>query len=966
MPPATAPAHQVALFKSAARDYLNLGTPKTPYLVSYYIDETFHTTWVVRGRTKFKNLKGEDGLKFSISDHQFTLPKVEAVLISELPEYFRVIGPGVDIILGRDFLTAYSFLFFKRTPGGLQLSRSCINRCRWPDRFERSLDFYTAWHINKTDKTKAGISAFVNICSPFTTWRSHKLCYWDPKEDIGLCAMIQAMKTATQTPALDSGPVINIITDDQFAYETYSPFLEIQHRDLNGSRYFHTFSPLVRKTVSRFLEYRETYANRNGLNELSCVKIFNFRKQEYREQYASEKLGYAVQLAKLGAKMLEFDNKDQMVPRLHTEHYYHFDTETQVFAAPKKEVNKTLREILESYLQLNDTVPAVLSEYTPSDDETPVDGVTKGETPTINSNITSEKNLPIPAPIAVPDIDMDAMFPEEAPPANGPTDKSTPTFVPNIQQHPKHRHLVDSTLEEELAKMHQYGLSFPRLYSILDRLNGKDVTLYEKAAILNETTTQLQDLIKQSEEKGLAITECQRRNCDVIMAGARKQQEDLAIGAALAAKHFKGVVEGYFIYASQQATSQATQEVVHPVDLAPIGPLPKGHTPINTHEGTTSADAQERLEKHLLAVEKLKQSGKLPRTSVLGHKIVAIDCQFTTPSEGEILGRFRKPKKNVEKLKMKAAKSKLDSVEAELAARFSAIDLKFRENRSCDSGRGMSKTSEPATTRVLGGAVWPSKTGRGELLEAEPSIIAVKNQGTHNRMGSYSNIVAKPNMISKDIASEHKRPIQTNTQDDTKVDTRKTPTVEKAGSNANELFHKNPARYPGEAISLANIDRTPGNRCEDDRRGKSSSFKAYAPWSAVSPKEPIPIPRSRKLDSEESVTSPTTSQRAMNGIPSTYGMLASPTTSDEKRSRIAHGITPKQLAEMTELSPGGFQRSLNKPMGTLIDALVVSPELRKTTIAAVNDAMGECFLNEEELIDHLGLTEDQQAVVLTA
>ncbi|KAL0633865.1 hypothetical protein Q9L58_007240 [Maublancomyces gigas] len=973
MPPSTAPAHQVALFKSAARDYLNLGTLKTPYLVSYYIDETFHTTWVVRGRTKFKKLKGEDGLKFSISDHQFTLPKVEAVLISELPEYFKIIGPGVDIILGRDFLTAYSFLFFKRTSGSLQLSRSCINRCKWPDSSERSLDFYTAWHINETGKTKAGISAFVNICSPFTTWRPYKPCYWDPEEDIGLCAMMQAMKTATQMPALDSGPVINIITDDQYAYETYSPFLKIQHRDLNGSRYFHVLSPPLRKTVSRFLEYRETYANRNSLNELSCVRMINFRKQDYREQYASEKLDYAVQLAKLGAKMLEFDNKDQLVPQLHTEHYYHFDTETQVFAAPKKEVNKTLREILESYLQLDDTVPAILSEYAPSDNEPPVDGATEEKTPIPNSNITSEKNHSIPAPIAVPNVDMDATYPKKAAPANDPTeDKSTSTFVPNMQQHEKHRHLVDSTLEEELRKMHQHGLSFPGLYSILDRLTGKDVTLNEKAAILNETTTQLQDLIKQSEEKGLAITECQRRNCDIIMAGARKQQEDLAIGAALAAKHFKGVVEGYFIYASQQATSQATQGVVRPVDLTPIGPLPNGHTssdPINTHEGTTSADAQKRLEKHLLAVEKLKQSGKLSSISVLGHKIVAIDCQFTTPSKGEVLGRFRKPKKNVEKLKMKAAKSKLDSVEAELAARFSAIDLKFRDNRSWDSGPGMSKPSKPATTRVLGGAVWPSKTGRGQLLEREPSIIAVKYQGTHNRMGSYSNLAARPNMISKDIASERKWPTQTNPQ----VDTRKTPTTETVGSNANGLSHKNPARYPGGAISLANVSGTPGNRFEDDRRhdgligkGRNSSFgEVYTPWSAVGPKQPIQIPGSRKLDSKESVTNPTAPQRTINGIPSTYGMPTSP-TSDEKRSRIAHGITPKQLAEMTELSPGGVQRSLNKSIGTLIDALVASPELRKTTIAAVNDVMGECFLDEDDLIDHLGLTEDQQAVVSTA
>lgn len=965
MPATTAPAHQVALFKSAARDYLNLGTLKTPYLVSYYIDETFHTTWVVRGRTKFKNLKGEDGLRFSISDHQFTLPKVEAVLISELPEYFKVIGPGVDIILGRDFLTAYSFLFFKRTPGGLQLSRSCINRCRWPDRFERSLDFYTAWHIDKTDKTKAGISAFVNICSPFTTWRSYKPCYWDPKEDIGLCAMIQAMKTATQMPALDFGPVINIITDDQYAYETYSPFLEIQHRDLNGSRYFHALNLRLRKTVGRFLEYRKTYANRNGLNELSCVQMINFRKQEYCEPHKSANLGYAVQLAKLGAKMLEFDNKDQLVPQLHTEHYYHFDTETQVFAAPKKEVNKTLREILESYLQLDGTVPVILSEYTPSDDETPVDGVTEEKTPIPNSNITSEKKPPIPAPIAVPNIDKDATYPEEVSPVNSPTeDKSTPTFVPNIQQHPKHRHLVDSTLEEELGKMHQYGLSFPRLYSILDRLNGKNVTPHEKAAILNETTTQLQDLIKQSEEKGLAITECQRRNCDMIMAGARKQQEDLAIGAALAAKHFKGVVEGYFIYASQQATIQATQRVVHPVDLAT--------DPINTHESTSSVDARERLEKHLLAVEKLKQSGKLPKTCFSNHKIVAIDCQFITPGEGEVLGRPRKPKKNAEKLKMKAAKSKLDSVEAELAAKFSAIDLKFRDNRSWDSGRGMSKTPEPATIRVLGGAVWPSKTGRGKLLVEGPSVGVAKNQGTHNRMGSYSNPAATLNMISKDIASGHKRSIQTNTQDDTKFDTRKTPTTEKVRSNTNELYRKNHARYPGGPISLANIGGTPGNQRGDDRRhsgltceGRSSPFgEVYTPRSAAGPKEPIPIPGSRELDSEGSATSPTTFQRTMNGIPSTYRMPISLTTSNENRPRIARGITPKQLADMTELSPGGVQRSLNKTIGTLIDALVISPELRKTTITAVNDALGDYFLGEDEFTDYLGLMEDQ--VISTA
>lgn len=986
-----APAHQVALFKGAPRDYLNLGTLKIPYLVSYYIDESFHTTWVVRGRTKFKNLKGEDGLKFSISDHQFTLPKVEAVFISELPEYFKATGPGVDIILGRDFLTAYSFLFFKRAQGGLQLSRSCINRCKWPDKFDRPLDFYTAWYIDKMDKTKAGIAAFVNICSPFTTWRPYKPCYWDPKEDIGLCAMTQAMKTATQMPALDPGPVINIITNDEYAYKTYLPFLEIQHRDLSGTKNFQTLNPRLRDTVNRFLKYRKYYADRNGLNELLCVNMVYFRKQEYRKRYGSAKLEYAVQLAMLGAKMREFDTKDQLGLQLSNEHYYHFDNKTQVFAVPKIEVNKTLREILESYQQLNGTVPVGLSEYTPSSDETPIAGFTGENPPAPNPNVASEKKPLVPTPITIPNADKCATYSVEEAPINDPLEEekshSTLNFVPKIQKHAKHRHLVDFTLEEELEKMQQCGLSFPGLYSILDRLNSKDVTHSEKASILKETATQLQDLVKQSEEKGLAITELQRRNCDVIMAGARKQQEDLVIGAALAAKHFKGVVEGYFI---REPADRALQGEIHPTNPTPIGLLSKRNTyldPVNMNESTTSADARKRLDKHLLAVEMLKESGKLPRTSFLDDKIVAFDCHFTTP-RGSLRGTA-KANKNAEKLKMKAAKSKLDSAQAELAAAFSAIDLKFRENRRSNNGifaratrnteacEGFSKPPEPTTMRVLGGATWPSKTGRGQLLEPGSSGTASNRQGNHDRMASHPNSAAELNMDPKNIATEHRRPTQTSAQADTKIDMRKTPitpTTEKVGPNANGSSRKTPAGYPGGAIGLANIGGIPGDRYGNDWRhdnpageGRSSSFdEIYPPRSASGLKEPVLIPGTRKIGPEESVVSPTASQRTTGTIPITHGVPINLTAGGEESPLISRGITPKQLAEMTDLSPGGIQRSLNKPIGTLIDALVVSPELRKTTITAVNDTLGGSFLVEDEFARFLGLVEDQQVVALTA
>lgn len=1003
--PSFAPAHQVALFKNAPRDYLNLGTPKSPYLVSYYIDESFHTTWVVRGRTKFKTLKGEDGLKFAISDHQFSLPKVEAVLISELPEYFKTTGPGVDIILGRDFLTACSFLFFKRANGALQLSKSCINRCKWPDKSDRSIDFYTAWVIDKRDETKAGISAFVNICSPFSTWRPHKPCYWNPREDIGLSAMILAMKTATQMPALEPGPVINIITNDNESYETYYPFIEIPLRDLSDSEPFQNLSPRLREMVMRLLQYRKTYADRNGLKELSCVHMINYQKQEHKKRYGFAKLQYAVQLAKLGAKMMEFDTKDPSRYPISSNHYYHFDNKTQVLAVPKKQVNKTLREILQSYQQLNGTVPAGLSDYSPSGDETPVRGPTKAKIPTPDSKVAPKSDLSIPIPIMTPNTKEPATYPHlptEEPSVHGPTEvtRPTPAPVPNTQTHAKHRHLVDFALEEELDKMQQYGLSFPGLCSILDRLKRNDLALYEKTAILNETSTQLQHLVKQSEERGLAITERQRRNCDVIMAGARKQQEDLAIGAALAAKHFKGVVEGYFIRASQEATRQPTRGVVHPINLGTVNPTPtylppKRHTylrhtesvdMVNTHEGAAPVDAQKRLEKHRLAVEKLQQSGRLPRTSFSNDKIVAIDCRFIkSREEAEGPARTsnahdisRRANENTERLKIKAAKSKLDSVEAELAAKFSDIDLKFRNNKRRETGtftrdtkahENLNEAPEPATVRVFGGAIWPSKTGRGQFFEVRHSGAVAKSQG-HSRMESNRNPTVEPNTIFKDTETEHRRPIQTNVKNDTKVEMRKTQTTtHKIVSHADESSHKIPAKYPEGAIGLANIGGIPGVRGGNDPRHNKfpdedeSSFGEilYAPWNTIDPKEFF---GSSGLDSEGSSPNP---ERTTNDIPITNGVPINLTTDNEERPRIAHGIAPQKLAEMTELSPGA-QRILNKPIGTLIDALVVSPELRKTTITAVNDALGGSFLSEEELILCLsgGLAEDQQIVSLTA
>lgn len=1004
--PSFAPAHQVALFKNAPRDYLNLGTSKSPYLVSYYIDESFHTTWVVRGRTKFKTLKGEDGLKFAISDHQFSLPKVEAVLISELPEYFKTTGPGVDIILGRDFLTSYSFLFFKRANGALQLSKSCINRCKWPDKSDRSIDFYTAWVIDKRDETKAGISAFVNICSPFSTWRSHKPCYWDPREDIGLSAMILAMKTATQMPALEPGPVINIITNDNESYGTYSPFIEIQLGDLRDSKPFQNLNPRLQEMVIRLLEYRKTYADRNGLKELSCVHMINYQKQEYRKRYGSAKLEYAIQLAKLGAKMVEFDTKDPSRYPISSNHYYHFDNKTQVLAVPKKQVNKTLREILQSYQQLHGTAPAGLSDYSPSGDETPVRGSTKAKIPTTDSRVAPKRDLSIPIPILTPNTKERTTYPHiptEEPSARGPTEKthSTLAFVPNTQNYVKHRHLVDFALEEELEKMQQHGLSFPGLCSILNRLKRNDLALYEKTAILNETSTQLQHLVKQSEERGLAIIERQRRNCDVIMAGARKQQEDLAIGAALAAKHFKGVAEGYFIRASQEAVGQPTRGVVHPINLGtvdpPIGFLPKRHTylgrtpenvdMVNIRQNATPIDAQKRLEMHRLVVERLQKSGKLPRTSFSNDKIVAIDCRFIKPTEeaeGPARARnahddiSRKVNENTERLKIKAAKSKLDSVEAELAAKFSDIDLKFRDNRrreistftrNTKARESFNKAPEPATVRIFGGANWPNKTGRGQLFEARHSGAVAKNQG-HSRMESNCNPTVEPNTISKDTETEHKRPVQTNMKNDTKVEIRKTQiTTHKIGSHADESSHKIIAKYPEGPIGLANIGGIPGDRGGNDpghnkfpdEDGSSFGEIMYAPWDTIDPKEFF---GSSRLDSEGSSANP---ERTMNNIPIMNGVQINLATDNEERPRIARGITPQQLAEMTELSPGA-QRILNKPIGTLIDALVVSPELRKTTIMAVNDALGGSFLSEDELILCLsgGLAEDQQIVSLTA
>lgn len=993
---ATAPVHQVALFKSAPRDYLNLGSLKSPYLVSYYIDESFHTTWVVRGRTKFKNLKGEDGLKFFISDYPFSLSKVEAVLVSELPEYFKTTGPGVDIILGRDFLTAYSFLFFKKTQHYLQLSKSCINRCKWPDQLGNCLDFYTAWDINEADKSQAGTAAFVNICSPFSTWRPYKPCYWDPKEDIGLCAMTQAMKTASQMPISYPGPVINIITNDKYAFETSSRFLKVKYEDLSTCKHFQTLKPRLRDIVSRLLEYRMNYAVRNSLEELSCVNTIDYKNGEHRKSYRIENMEYAVRLARLGAKMKEFDVKGQLRSQLPTGQYYYFDTKMSVLAISKKETNKTLKEILQSYQQLTGCgqMSPSLVEYTSTDDEISIYGLSGDTTSTLT--FVPEKKPSTPMTITMSNThehDNHRKFLDEEVSVHSlaeegiltpiPTLASerkswTPKFtaVPAIKTRTRHSHLINFDLEEDLEKMQQSGYAIPELNSILNRLKSSEVTSNDETAIHKETDAQLKNFIKQVEEKSLARLECQRRNCDTILTEAHKQHNQLIAHAAQVAKHFRGYVEGHFNgqRVSQEAAEQPIQRMVGPtnlstVDLTPIGLPWMDRTrlersageigPATTHElaeNKATADAQRRLEKHRLAVQKLQESGRLPKVFPMHDKISSIECYFIKPGEATDLGGVpekpnddrkkienpsEKSQKTLERSKMKKAKSRLEPAEVDLAAKFSAIDLdwdiKKRYNKGwlednestkgtkiVETDTSFNKKTKPTATRVLGGAIWPKKKGSGKLLEADYKKPVTKKQDTEEQMHDCSNLVAELNMFPKECAIGQKRSIRMNMYTDTKADLRKTPmlNIEDARPPTNGSSQNTIARYPGGALSLANIGGIPGDQHSGDLK--------HVKFAEVN------IDHSSNSDFKDLVI---ISGTAINDLPEVR-MNGEQQINTSTMDRRSTSISYTDLANMTELSAGGVQRILGKSLGTVGDVMKACPELVKVTETALNLALG--------------------------
>lgn len=984
----TAPAHQVALFKSAPRDYLNLGSLKSPYLVSYYIDESFHTTWVVRGRTKFKNLKGEDGLKFYISDYQFSLPKVEAVLISELPEYFKATGPGVDVILGRDFLTAYSFLFFKKSQNCLQLSKSCVNRCVWPNRPDSCINFYTAWNIDEIDKKQAGTAAFVNICSPFSTWRPYKPCFWDPKEDIGLCAIIQAMETATQIPIFHPGPIVNIITNDKYACETLSPFLKLRHGDLGSYKDFQTLKPQLRDIVNRFLEYRKNYADRNNLEELSCVHIINYRKQEHRKLYGIENLEYAVQLAKLGAKMKEFNVKGKLESQLPNGQYYHFDAKKQIFGISKRETNKTLREILQSYTQLTGHQP---TNAELSDDEVSVHSSAGGGTSISALAIASEKkpsNQTLNAalnsqeyPQAISDDPAMGILswgekPTSAPSLAPENRALVPNLAPNLasafntKNHAKHRHVVDFDLKEDLEKAQNRGLPVSGLYSVLDRLNYTKATADEKTAICHEMDTHLKNLVKQAEEKGSENVNSARQNCDAVMAGAYKQRNELTTDTVQAAKHFKGYVLGYLngSSASRQVAQRPMKEVAHctnfpTLDLTPIGLPPMGHTrpessvekvdPAATHEVTEdvmTVDAQRRLEEHRLAMGKLIGAEKLRQTCPTNDTISSIDCYFTKLGEtieekepvivsdnGKKVGnRFLKVNENDERLKVKAAKSKLASQEAALAARFSAIgpspnsNRRYKNNQREDNELSQDirvvQDFSTGNMRVLGGTTWPTKKGRGKLLEVEFDGSTILNEGSMNQIDGPFNSVAELNGISKEFATRHKRSVRANTQTSTKANSHKTP-IKLISGNAKSLLNKpsqkTPARYPEGALALANIGGIPGDKHSDDQKrvkliGDGSDRDKTCQEGTVIISTTLATPEND------------TTHKRVNGEPGTH----TPTTNGVL---LLPSISYQQLAATADLS-SGVQNIMNKSLGTIHQVMKHCPELRKMlTVASVND-----------------------------
>ncbi|KAH8151166.1 uncharacterized protein LAJ45_04868 [Morchella importuna] len=515
---------QVALFKSAPREYVNLSI-KPPVVAAYYIDEGFHTTWVIRSKTKFQDFNGKSGLKFTISDYQFKLPEVESVSSSELVDFFGETGGAVDLILGQDFINVYSFLFYKRNNNGLQLSKSCINRTIWPDKPNTRLEIYTASHLSST---KGGVAVYTNICTPFNIWRPYKPSYWDPREDIGLFAMIMALRIVNQMPPSETAPTIQLITSDKYTWERFSPFVKIKSKELEGNKDFQNLKLLpMKQNVMLFLKYRKTYADRNCLEELTCVNVEFNGIPEYME--------YARELARLGSKMSQLHFKGELPSNPNDEQYYHFDNHKDVFVVPKKEVNKTIKRILESYQDYtspSERPAAIIREL---DDKL----ISTERSPIKKSH---EREAPRPMDVKTPVIINSlakATIHDDIPITNGTHKDQAPVKTPVAAQPtsldlniPDTKEITDNPI-------------FSQITSMFDRVMSGEVTIIERASIGDEIRTKLQEVVLMETEKALQTIDHQRRRCDSIMAGAY-QKYDRTIEVLQKVGNLQGYLEGFF------------------------------------------------------------------------------------------------------------------------------------------------------------------------------------------------------------------------------------------------------------------------------------------------------------------------------------------------------------------------------------------------------------------------------------
>jgi hypothetical protein len=527
---------QVALFKSAPREYVNLSI-KPPVVAAYYIDEGFHTTWVVRSKTKFQDFNGKRGLKFTISDYQFKLPEVESVSSSELVDFFGETGGAVDLILGQDFINVYSFLFYKRNNNGLQLSKSCINRTIWPDKPNTRLEIYTASHLSST---KGGVAVYTNICTPFNIWRPYKPSYWDPREDIGLFAMIMALRIVNQMPPSETAPTIQLITSDKYTWERFSPFVKIKSKELKVSQDFQNLKLLpMKQNVVLFLKYRKSYADRNCLDELTCVNVEFNGIPEYME--------YARELAKLGSKMSQLHFKGELPSNPNDEQYYHFDNHKDVFVVSKKEVNKTIKRILESYQDytspserptaitkdLDDKLVStekspIRSSHereTPMDVKTPVISNSPGKTTTHDkiplTNGTHKDEAPVRTSVAAQSTSLDLNIPDT-------------------------KEITDNPI-------------FSQITSMFNQVMAGEVTLTERASIGDEIRTKLQEVVLMETENALQTIDHQRRRCDSIMAGAY-QKYDRTIEVLQKVGNLQGYLEGFFDGMGSHGSTQNNKE----------------------------------------------------------------------------------------------------------------------------------------------------------------------------------------------------------------------------------------------------------------------------------------------------------------------------------------------------------------------------------------------------------------------